>query len=194
MPETILRDRTGLIMSGTLAERPAANSFRGPAIYIALDDDGNPYKVFIKPADGAEWKRVLGAHTHTFPDIQGYLAAGYLNITLAPYSRIPSGEVVLWKHYIPSGLAITGTVLEMDRLDVHITGRAPYSGPVAFTLRRNGQNVVTVTLFANQTFAGESFTPVTLQPGTDYLELVGPANAYGALGLDAKIRIRRRTT
>lgn len=193
MAESILRDRTGLIMYGPLSARPAADSFRGPAVFIATDDDGNPYKVFIKPGDGQDWLRVLGSHTHIFSDLVGYLAAGYWNITTAPYSRIPSGNAVLWKHHVPAGISISGTVLEIDRLDVHITGRAPTGGPVSFTLKRNGQGLVTVSLYSGQTYMGESFTPVQIVPGTDVLELVGPSNAWGALGLDAKIRVRRRT-
>ncbi|MEM4958459.1 MAG: hypothetical protein QXX12_01115 [Nanopusillaceae archaeon] len=192
MPENFQRDRYGLIMFGPLSQRPAANSFRGAAVYLATDNDGNPYQVYIKPADGAGWYRVLGAHTHVFSDITGYLAAGYIGIATAPYQRIPSGGVVLWKHYIPYGLDIPGTVLEIDRIDIDITGRPPYNGPVGFTLKRNGATVCTVTFYQNQSRAGESFGPIQVTPGTDYLELVGPVQAYGALGLDVKIRIKRR--
>lgn len=189
MPETLNTDRYGLILSGTLAARPAAASIADKAIYVCTDEDGNPYQVYVKAGRGQDWRRILGAHTHLFADITGFLARWSVGTSYPPNVPVPSNSMTLWRYVVPAH-TVSGTVVKASRCQVNL-GTGPTGGNAAFVFKRNGATLATVTVQEGNTAAGEDLSPSVQLADWDVLEVVGPEYGRGARGAILQVLVSR---
>ena len=191
MPETLRTDRYDLVLSGTLAARPAANTLPDKALYVCTDvGEVAGRKVFAKSGRGQDWVQMMGDHTHLFSHLEGFLSRGEIPVVAPPWAKIPSGSQTLWKHKVTEDLAIAGTTVQATRWRVDV-GTAPNGGSITFVLKVNAAEVSSVTLPSGSTGQSATITPAKVIVGGDVLEIVGPGLTYGALGLDAKVSWER---
>lgn len=199
-------DKYGVLLYGTLAERPAANTIGEKAIYVCVGDE-NEGIIYVKPYRDSDWiaTQFPGmapsphgnlhhqphfaeiTHLHPLADITGTLAIGWLHVCDYPEEEVGAG--LLHAETIPN-MGIAGTAIQVFGATLGLYS-PPTGGGIAISVTLNDSPLVTVNMSSGGKWATASIASPVVVTGTEVLKVYGPENNRGATGMDLKVLLRR---